>query len=107
VLDCEAVAWDREKKTIQPFQVLSTRKRKDAVEDEIKVQVCVFAFDLLYLNGETLVRKPFEERRGLLRQHFTAVEGEFHFAQSMDGNTVEEIQEALEESIKGWFPAGL
>ena len=30
-----------------------------------------------------------------------SVEGEFQFAQSMDGNTTEEIQEALEESIKG------
>ena len=29
------------------------------------------------------------------------MEGEFQFAQSVDGNTTEEIQEALEESIKG------
>ena len=101
VLDCEAVAWDRQNKAIQPFQVLSTRKRKDAVEEEIKVQVCLFAFDLLYLNGEALVRKSFKERRELLRNNFNLVENEFGFAKSVDGKTTEEIQEALEESIKG------
>merc|ERR1711988_1355540 len=92
VIDSEAVAWDREKKQIQPFQVLSTRKRKDAAESEIKVQVAVFAFDLLYLNGEALVRKPFEVRRELLRKHFKEVEGEFVFAKFADPDSVEAIQ---------------
>jgi len=100
VLDCEAVAWDREKKQIQPFQVLSTRKRKDAQEEDIKVQVCVFAFDLLYLNGEALVTKSFKERRDMLRSNFKVVDDEFQYAKSIDGTTTEEIQEALEESIK-------
>ncbi len=54
VLDTEAVAWDIEKKQILPFQILSTRKRKDAELAEIKVQVCVFAFDLIYLNGKVV-----------------------------------------------------
>ena len=35
-----------------PFQELSRRKRKDVKVEDIEVQVCLFAFDLLYLNGE-------------------------------------------------------
>ena len=69
--------------------------------DEIKVQVCLFAFDLLYLNGEALVTNPFKQRREKLRSNFVLVENEFQYAKSMDGKTIEEIQEALEDSIKG------
>lgn len=101
ILDCEAVAWDREKKQILPFQILSTRKRKDANESDIKVQVCVFMFDLLYLNGEPLVTRPFKERRDLLKNHFKEHEGEWLFAKSLDTTKMEEVQEFLEESVKG------
>lgn len=52
VLDAEAVAWDHEAKKILPFQELSKRKRKDVKAEDIKVKVHIFAFDLLYLNGE-------------------------------------------------------
>ncbi|GAA6090890.1 DNA ligase 1 [Tachysurus ichikawai] len=100
VLDSEVVAWDREKKQIQPFQVLTTRKRKDVEASEIKVQVCVYAFDLLYLNGESLVREPFIKRRALLRQSFMEKEGEFVFACSLDSDNTESIAEFLEQSIR-------
>ncbi|CAI8024697.1 DNA ligase 1 [Geodia barretti] len=101
VIDGEAVAWDTEKGEILPFQVLSTRKRKDASEADITVQVCVFAFDLLFLNDKSLVREPLKTRRELLRSSFNEIEGEFVFAKSMDGSDVEEIQEFLEESVRG------
>ncbi|VDI27175.1 DNA ligase 1 [Mytilus galloprovincialis] len=101
VLDSEAVAWDAEKKQIQPFQVLSHRKRKDADASEIKVQVCVYAFDLLYLNGESLVTQPFRRRRELLHQSFEEIEGEFVYAKSKILSDTEEIAEFLDESVKG------
>ena len=40
------------------------------------------------------------ERRELLRQNFREVKGEFSFAKSSDGETTEEIQAFLEESVK-------
>ncbi|XP_069493641.1 DNA ligase 1 [Ambystoma mexicanum] len=100
ILDTEAVAWDAEKKQIQPFQILTTRKRKDVDASEIKVQVCVYAFDMLYLNGESLVKEPFMKRRQLLRDSFVETEGEFMFATFMDTSNTDEISEFLEQSIK-------
>jgi ATP-dependent DNA ligase len=52
VIDAEAVAFDLETKKLLPFQDLSRRKRKDVRTEDITVRVHLFAFDLLYLNGE-------------------------------------------------------
>ncbi|XP_075696121.1 DNA ligase 1 isoform X2 [Rhinoderma darwinii] len=100
IFDSEAVAWDPQKKQIQPFQVLTTRKRKDVEASDIKVQVCVYAFDMLYLNGESLVKEPFSKRRQLLRESFIEQEGQFMFATYMDTSNTDEISEFLDQSIK-------
>ncbi|KAI9444788.1 DNA ligase I [Lactarius indigo] len=100
VLDAEAVAIDRATGKLMPFQELSKRKRKDVKVEDIQVRVCLFAFDLLYLNGEPLLRKNLTERRELLRQHFEPVEFEFQFAKSSDSEKTEDIQSFLDESVK-------
>ncbi|GJC95381.1 DNA ligase-like protein [Colletotrichum higginsianum] len=100
VLDCETVAWDVEEKKVLPFQQLMTRKKKDVKIEDVKVKVCVFAFDLLYLNGEAIVERPLRERRDLLEDAFQPVEGEFSFATHMDGQELEQIQVFLDESVK-------
>ena len=100
VLDCESVAWDVTEKKVLPFQQLMTRKKKDVKLEDVKVKVCVFAFDLLYLNGEPVVEKSLRERRELLVQAFNPVEGEFAFATSMNGQELDEIQTFLDESVK-------
>ncbi|CAH0043148.1 unnamed protein product [Clonostachys solani] len=100
VLDCETVAWDVQEKKVLPFQQLMTRKRKDVKVEDVTVKVCVFAFDLLYMNGEAVVEKPLRERRDLLREAFIPVEGEFAFATSMNGQELDEIQVFLDDSVK-------
>ncbi|KAL8655753.1 MAG: hypothetical protein Q9210_000679, partial [Variospora velana] len=100
VLDCETVAWDVEEKKVLPFQQLMTRKRKDVKVEDVKVKVCVFAFDMLFYNGEAVVEKSLRERRELLQEAFLPVQGEFAFAQYGNTSDLEEIQILLDESVK-------
>lgn len=100
VLDCETVAWDVEERKVLPFQLLMTRKRKDVKIEDVKVKVCVFAFDLLYLNGAAIVEQPLRSRRDQLSEAFFPVEGEFAFATHMDGQELDAIQSFLDESMK-------
>jgi DNA ligase-1 len=58
VLDCEAVAWDKDEKRLLPFQQLMTRKRKDVAVEDVKVKVCVFGFDFLFYNNKVPPNLP-------------------------------------------------
>lgn len=49
------MAIDRMTGKLMPFQELSKRKRKDVKVEDIQIRVCLFAFDILYLNGEVSV----------------------------------------------------
>lgn len=45
------------------WQKLSTRARKNVVQSDIKVHVCIFAFDMLYHNGRPLIQEELKVRR--------------------------------------------
>uniref|UniRef100_A0A7N0RCX2 DNA ligase n=1 Tax=Kalanchoe fedtschenkoi TaxID=63787 RepID=A0A7N0RCX2_KALFE len=78
ILDCEIVAYDRVKNRILPFQTLSTRARKDVTLTDIEVDVCIYAFDMLYCNGQSLIKEQLELRRQLLYDSFEQESGYFH-----------------------------
>ncbi|CAN1171785.1 DNA ligase 1 [Linum perenne] len=99
ILDCELVAYDREKKKILPFQILSTRARKNVVVSEIKIDVCIFAFDILYLNGEPLIQEQLEVRRERLYSSFEVEPGFFQYATALTSNDLEEIQKFLNAAV--------
>jgi len=100
IIDCEVVAWDSKNKKILPFQTLSTRKRKDVSSDSVQVNVVLFAFDCIYLNGKSLINEQFATRRQALRENFKEVDGKFFFAKGKDINNPEEIEEFLKLSVE-------
>ncbi|KAJ0612202.1 putative DNA ligase (ATP) [Helianthus annuus] len=99
VLDCELVAYDRKKQKILPFQILSTRARKNVVMSEIKVDVCIYAFDLLYLNGKQLLHEQLITRRERLYESFEEECGCFQLATAITSNDLEEIQAFLDTAV--------
>jgi DNA ligase-1 len=104
VMDAEVVAYNRITGQLVPFQILSTRKKTEESAESAKVQVIVQAFDLMYLNGTSLLSKPFRERRDLLKRWFQPVVGKFDFAKSIDivenGDTTV-LEEFLDAAVKG------
>ncbi|WIA12629.1 hypothetical protein OEZ85_006285 [Tetradesmus obliquus] len=99
VIDGEAVAWDPEKAKILPFQVLSTRARKEVALGDVKVQVCVYAFDCLYHNGASLLHEPLTKRRQLLHDSLVEVPGQLAQATTKISNDVEELEAFLNEAV--------
>ncbi|CAH8257254.1 unnamed protein product [Arabidopsis lyrata] len=78
MLDAEVVAIDRKNGSkFMSFQELSTRERgsKDALvtTESIKVEVCVFVFDIMFGNGEQLLALPLRERRRRLKEVFPEI----------------------------------
>lgn len=69
ILDSEAVGYDPKTGKLVPFQLTITRKRKHGVgEAQASVPLKFFVFDIMYLNGESLIHLPLRERRKILSE---------------------------------------
>jgi DNA ligase 1 len=99
IMEGEVVAVDQESGELKTFQTLSNRARKDVAIGSVKVAVCLFAFDLMYLNGEPLLDRTFRERRGLLRSLFAEVPNQFTWVRSIDATSLD--SETVLEFFKG------
>lgn len=69
ILDCEAVGYDPKTNKVLPFQLTITRKRKHEVAETAKaVPLRFFVFDILSLNGKSLIEEPYFVRRKTLNE---------------------------------------
>lgn len=103
IIDSELVAYDQTSERILPFQVLTTRGRKNIEIENIKVNVCVFAFDCMLCNDKPLVTETLETRRDKLWTVLREEKGKVKFAtyRNFDDLKEEDIQAFLDESIAG------
>lgn len=53
IMDSEVVAIGQDGK-LQNFQTLANRSRKNVSLDSVTIPICVYGFDLMYLNGQVI-----------------------------------------------------
>jgi len=67
ILDSEALAYNPDSEEFLPFQETTKRRRKYQVEEMSKsLPLKAFVFDIMYLNGKSLVDLPLNERMKIL-----------------------------------------
>ena len=122
IFEGEAIAYNPETEEFEPFQETAKRKRKYGIKEKaLELPLKVFAFDLLYLDGEDLTQKPYETRRRALekliessgRQDVILIAEErvFTDAKELEVFFMEEIEHGLEgimtKRLDGVYQAGV
>lgn len=98
ILDSEIVAYDHEKGFILPFQTLMHRPKKGG-DKPSPIQLCVFTFDVLYINGESIINKPLKERRSVLQKIVKPVENKLQMATYLNTD-LDNIKDFFDEAVE-------
>ena len=107
ILEGEVVAVAQDSGQLLPFQTLTNRAKKNVEIGSIKINVCLFAFDLMYLNGEPLLNRVLRERRELLRSLFIEIPKQFTWVKSIDATSSDSeavlsfFRDATDEKCEG------
>ena len=102
IIDGEAVGINKKTGKYMPFQAISQRiKRKYNIKEmasELPVEVNVF--DILYYNGKSLLKTPFEERRSIIESIIKEEKGKIVLARKKITSDEEEAKKFFDESIR-------
>ena len=100
ILDCEAVGIDTKTGKVLPFQMTITRKRKHGVEETAqKIPLRFFVFDVLSEDDQSLIERPYFERRKrlleVIKKNETLVVDEYKHV-----DEPKEVQELHDQYLK-------
>lgn len=113
IIDAEAVGYNPETKKYRPFQAISQRiKRKydiEKLEKELPIELNVF--DIIYINGKSLIKSPYKERRETLEKIIKSEKRKIVLVEQIitsDENEAQKFYEkALEEEQEGLMAKSL
>lgn len=100
ILEGEAIAYNPQTEEFLPFQETTKRRRKYGVEEKAKeLPLAMFAFDILYLDGEDVTLKPYRERRKLLEKILDKNNATVRLAEERKLKDPKEILEFFNEEV--------
>lgn len=102
ILDSEVVGYDPKTKKYKPFEHISQRiRRKYNIEElQEKLPVEINIFDVLYLNGESVMEKPFIERRKIVEKIVKEKKLLIRPAQQLITDSPDEAREFYDSALK-------
>lgn len=122
IFDAEAIGYDPETNELLPFQQTITRKRKHGISGKSeKTPIRFYLFDLLYLNGESLVDRPLSERKEMMDEIISPSQTicntpylvtsdpeevhQYHYRQlegGLEGAVIKKVDSRYRAGRKGW-----
>lgn len=100
ICEGEAIVYEANSDTFLPFQETVKRKRKHDIEEAmVALPLHVFLFDILYLDGKSLIDMPHDKRRHLLLKIANGAPEIVHVDAERQINTIQELQDYFAEVI--------
>ena len=102
MLDGEAIGFDPKTKKYLPFEAVSQRiRRKHNIPEIIKkLPIEVNAFDILYLDGKSLIDEPFQERTKILRKLIRSQKHKFRYSHQLITDSEKKATAFYKEALK-------
>ncbi len=91
IIDSECLGYDPKNRRYHSFQETMQRRRKYGISDKAKeIPLHLFVFDILYLNGDEMINKAYEQRRKALEKNIDENET-VHLSDMIIAETPEEL----------------
>ncbi|KAJ7252709.1 DNA ligase 4 [Mycena haematopus] len=99
ILDGEMLVWDPVSERNLPFGTLKTAAL-DKSKKEHNPRPCFKIFDMLYINGQSLIEKPTKYRKKQMRKCLTEIKGRIEFASEETGKTAQDVRNQMDKVME-------